>query len=157
RFALWGGEEQGMVGSLAYVRAHEAELGRCVAVLNTDNGAGHPKGWKVEGRTDVAAALRPLGKALLAGLGAAAIEQTITFDTDHGPFLLHGVPALDLLVDGGDYRDVHHKPSDTVDKVVEHNLALGAAVVAVTALALADSTAPFAAHIDHAAIAETLK
>jgi hypothetical protein len=85
------------------------------------------------------------------------VELTRSFDTDHGPFLIRGVPALDLLVDDGNYREVHHKPSDTVDKVAEHNLALGAAVIAVTALALADSTAPFAAHIDHAAVAEILK
>src|SRR5205085_2491906 len=46
RFVLWGGEEQGMLGSDAYVKAHAAELGSCLAVLNTDNGAGHPDGWK---------------------------------------------------------------------------------------------------------------
>ncbi|HKP73097.1 MAG TPA: M20/M25/M40 family metallo-hydrolase, partial [Pyrinomonadaceae bacterium] len=40
RFALWGGEEQGLLGSAAYVRAHAKELKDCVAALNTDNGAG---------------------------------------------------------------------------------------------------------------------
>jgi carboxypeptidase Q len=37
RFALWGGEEEGLVGSTAYVQSHLAELEKCVAVLNTDN------------------------------------------------------------------------------------------------------------------------
>jgi carboxypeptidase Q len=50
RFALWGGEEEGLLGSYAYVQAHLKEINKCVAVLNTDNGAGHPKGWKVEVR-----------------------------------------------------------------------------------------------------------
>jgi carboxypeptidase Q len=50
RLALWGGEEQGLLGSYAYTQTHKSELDKCVAVLNTDNGAGHPKGWKVEGR-----------------------------------------------------------------------------------------------------------
>jgi hypothetical protein len=157
RFALWGGEEQGMVGSMAYVQAHEAELAGCVAVLNTDNGAGHPKGWKTEARRDVAAALEPISRTLLVGLGGDAVELTRTFDTDHAFFMLRGVPVLDLLVDPGNYGLVHHLPSDTVDKVEEHDLASGAAVVAVTAEALADSTAPFAPHVDHAAVAEILK
>src|SRR5262249_28980037 len=145
------------VGSLAYAKAHEAELAGCVAVLNTDNGAGHPKGWKAEGRRDVALALEPISRSLLGGLGGGAVEMTVTFDTDHASFMLHGVPVLDLLVDGGNYGLVHHLPSDTVDKVDEHNLAAGAAVVAVTALALADSTAPFAPHVDHAAVEKIIK
>ncbi|MFL6283627.1 MAG: M20/M25/M40 family metallo-hydrolase, partial [Pyrinomonadaceae bacterium] len=40
RFALWGGEEQGLLGSAAYARAHESEMKTCIAALNTDNGAG---------------------------------------------------------------------------------------------------------------------
>ncbi len=44
RLALWGGEEQGLLGSYAYTQTHQSELDKCVAVLNTDNGAGHPKG-----------------------------------------------------------------------------------------------------------------
>src|SRR5204862_7410889 len=40
RFALWGGEEQGQLGSGAYVSAHEAELDGCIANLNADAGTG---------------------------------------------------------------------------------------------------------------------
>ena len=58
RFALWGGEEQGLLGSYAYTQAHLNEMSKCVAVLNTDNGAGHPKGWKVESRKDVKDAMQ---------------------------------------------------------------------------------------------------
>ena len=38
RFALWGGEEEGLLGSYVYVQAHLGEISKCVAVLNTDNG-----------------------------------------------------------------------------------------------------------------------
>jgi carboxypeptidase Q len=157
RFALWGGEEEGILGSTAYVRAHTAEIGKCVAVLNTDNGAGHPKGWKVEGRSDLENALRPISTALLAELSADGISQETTFDTDHGPFMLEGVPSLDLWVDMSHYGEVHHKSSDTIDKVNAHNLADGAAVVAVTAYAIAERPDPIAPHLDHAATAEILK
>ena len=157
RFALWGGEEEGLVGSIAYALTHATEMPKCVAALNTDNGAGHPKGWKVEGRQDVEAALEPLSNSLLKQLGGDEISQEISFDTDHGPFMLYGVPALDLLVDDGDYEQVHHKPADTLDKVDAHNLADGAAIVAVTALALANADQPFVKHLDHAAENEVLK
>jgi carboxypeptidase Q len=156
RFGLWGGEEEGILGSLAYVNAHSGELDKCIAVLNTDNGAGHPKGWKVEGRPDVAAAIKPLA-SVLSGLEAAGISQDTTFDTDHGPFMLHGIPSLDLWVDMAHYGEVHHKSSDTVDKIDAHNLANGAAVVAVTAYIVADKADPLAPHIDHAAVGEILK
>src|SRR5579872_4080613 len=57
RFALWGGEEEGLIGSQAYAHNHANEMDHCIAVLNTDNGAGHPQGWKVEKRDDVKKAL----------------------------------------------------------------------------------------------------
>lgn len=157
RFALWGGEEQGLIGSTAYVRAHAAELTKCVAVLNTDNGAGHPRGWKVEGRDDLAQALKPISESLLVNLSGNGISQETTFDTDHGPFMLEGVPALDLWVDMTHYGEVHHKSSDTIDKVDAHNLAAGAAIVAVTAYAIADNLTPIAPKLDHAAVGEILK
>jgi hypothetical protein len=157
RFALWGGEEQGLLGSAAYVRAHARELKDCVAALNTDNGAGHPRGWKVEGREDVQAAMTPISKSLLAGLGGDGLSPELTFDTDHGHFLLAGIPALDLWVDMEHYDDIHHKPSDTLDKIAAHNLTAGAAVVAVTAHALAERPARIAPQLKRAAVADLLQ
>jgi len=55
------------------------------------------------------------------------------------------------------YGEVHHKSSDTIDKVDDHNLAEGAAVVAVTGWAIAERSEPIAKHIDHAAVGEILK
>ena len=156
RFALWGGEEQGLLGSEAYARAHASEMKTCVAALNTDNGAGHPYGWKVEGRDDVMAAMKPMSEALLQNLGGQ-LSPKLTFDTDHGHFMLAGIPALDLWVDMEPYGKVHHKPSDTLDKVKEHELAAGAAIVAVTAYAVAERPAPLAPHIDRKAVGLLLK
>lgn len=157
RFALWGGEEQGLLGSTAYVRAHAAELAKCVAALNTDNGAGHPRGWKVQGRADLTQALKPISDSLLVNLSGNGISQETTFDTDHGSFMLEGIPALDLWVDMSKYNDVHHKSSDTIDKVDAHNLAAGAAIVAITAYALADDLRPVAPRLDRPAVGENLR
>lgn len=157
RFALWGGEEEGLLGSAAYVRAHQSELGKCVAVLNTDNGAGHPKGWKVEGRKDLEAAMQPISKTLLADLSGGGLSQETTFDTDHGHFMIEGIPALDLWVEMEGYGKIHHKASDTIDKVDVHSLALGTAIVAVTAYAIAERDQPIAPRLDHAAVGEIVR
>jgi Zn-dependent M28 family amino/carboxypeptidase len=139
RFALWGGEEEGLVGSRTYVHNHASELDRCVAVLNTDNGAGHPLGWKVQGRDDVVQFLRPLSESLLAPLGGTDISKKITFDTDHGFFMLQGIPSFDMEVDMKSYDEIHHTVGDTLDKVDVHPLDDGTALLAVTAWAIAQN------------------
>ena len=158
RFALWGGEEQGLLGSLAYVAAHEKELGRCIATINTDGGSGRVRGFVTPGRRDVAAAMRPLSAALLADLGATGIDPSMryAFQSDNGPFILHGIPALDLNPAEAKYDEVHHKASDTIDTIDRHGLAVGAAAVAIAAYALADAERPIAPHLDRAGIAAML-
>jgi Zn-dependent M28 family amino/carboxypeptidase len=157
RFALWGGEEQGLLGSYAYVHAHKNELGKCVAVLNTDNGSGHLKGWKFEGRDDLKQAMQPWSDGLLMNLGGGGLSAEVTFDTDHGPFLLEGIPALDLWVDEAKYMEIHHKASDTFYKVDTVDFKSGEVIVAATAYALAESEQPIARRIDHAAVGGILK
>ena len=133
RFALWGGEEEGLLGSYAYVQAHLNEMPKCVAVLNTDNGSGHPKGWKVEGRKDLQTAMEPISNGLLQDIGGGGLSLEVTYDTDHGPFMLQGVPSLDLWVEGKAYDDLHHKSSDTYDKIDVVDFKSGAAIVAAPA------------------------
>ncbi|MBZ5664484.1 MAG: M20/M25/M40 family metallo-hydrolase [Acidobacteriia bacterium] len=157
RLALWGGEEEGLLGSYAYTQTHKDELDKCVAVLNTDNGAGHPKGWKVEGRDDLKKAMQPWSDGLLKDLNGGDLSSDTTYDTDHGPFMLYGIPALDLWVDMTHYGEIHHKSSDTLDKVDSLDFKGGEVIVAVTAYAIAQSEAPIAPHIDHAAVGEIIK
>jgi Zn-dependent M28 family amino/carboxypeptidase len=148
RFVLWGGEEEGLIGSRAYVKAHEAELSQIVAVLNTDNGAGALKGWHTEGRDDLEKALKEFSKTRLAGLGADKFDDETSCDTDHCPFMLAGVPSLNLWVDmEAQYFKVHHAPSDTFDKVDAAQLSNAAAVVALTAIEIAERDAPLAPHV----------
>src|ERR1700687_4472827 len=157
RLALWGGEEEGVLGSYAYTQTHRRELDKCVAVLNTDNGAGHPKGWKVEGREDLKKAMQPWSDGLLKNLNGGDLSLDTTYDTDHGPFMLQGIPALDLWVDMTKYMEIHHKSSDTLDKVDGLDFKAGEAIVAVTAYTIAQSETPIAPHLDHQAVGEILK
>jgi hypothetical protein len=157
RFALWGGEEEGLLGSAAYVQAHINEIPKCVAVLNNDNGPGHPKGWKVEARRDVKDAMQPISDSLLKDIGGGRLSLELTYDTDHGPFMLQGVPALDLWVDGTHYDEVHHKPSDTYEKVDPVDFKAGSAILVATAWVIAQDPQPIAGHLDHATVAELVK
>ena len=141
RFALWGGEEQGLLGSSAYVHAHADELDRAVAVLNVDGGTGRILGWTTPGREDVQAEAGELARALLRELDAASVDHSMAyaFDSDGAPFLREGIPVLDLNVDDSRYEEIHHKATDRLDRVDAHNLATGAAAVAVTVYAIADA------------------
>jgi Iap family predicted aminopeptidase len=157
RFALWGGEEQGMLGSFAYTQAHANELKKCIAALNTDNGAGHPKGWKVEGRSDLIDNMKPISTKFLRDLSGDGLSMEVTYDSDHGPFMLKGIPTLDLEVDMSHYMEIHHKSSDTFDKVDPLNFKADAAIVAVTTYILASNENPIAPHLDRAAVSEIVK
>lgn len=143
RFVLFGGEEEGLLGSVQYAHAHESEMDKCAGVFITDSGAEPPKGWYVFGRDDEKTALAEL-KPQLAQLGAAGStdEGEFTFETDEAPFLVHGVPSFVLWTPVTEYFKIHHKTSDTFDKVNQRDLNLGAAVVGVTALEFADAPQP---------------
>jgi hypothetical protein len=157
RFILFGGEEEGLLGSIHYVHEHAAELDKCAGVFVTDTGSEPPKGWYLFGREDEKKALAPI-RPLLAALGAADTtdDGRFTFSTDHGPFLIHGVPAFVLWNPTNEYFKVHHKPSDTFDKVNQRDLNLGAAVVGITALEFADA-AEFLHHNSQSEMEDQLK
>src|SRR5262245_5507963 len=141
RFALWGGEEQGQLGSNAYVRAHATELDRCVASLNSDAGTGRLIGWTAPGRPDVVRAVRPLLAPLLAAIGGVSFDESMryAFQSDGAAFIRAGIPSLDLNADDSRYEEIHHKATDTVPRVDARQLAASAAAVAATAYAIADA------------------
>ncbi len=153
RFALFGGEEEGLLGSAAYVRRHAADLDKIDAVLITDSGSEAAKGWMLMGREDEKSAVEAL-EPLLSGLGADGIssDTTFVFQSDHAPFEFRGVPELVLWTGMDKYDTLHHKASDTFDSVVRKDLTQGAAVIAVTAYAIADSPQSFAPHLSPAEV-----
>ena len=158
RFVLFGGEEEGLLGSTAYVRAHRADLAHIDAVLISDTGAQPAKGWYLMGREDEKAALKNV-EPLLAGLGSnqTSDDTEFLFETDHAAFDVLGVPTLVLWNDTDVYFKLHHKASDTFDSVIEKDLNQGVATTAITAFALADSPEPFAPHLTPAQVQTFLK
>lgn len=157
RFVLFGGEEEGLLGSVNYGRNHLAEMDKCAGVFVTDTGGEPPLGWYIFGRDDEKASLKALG-ADLSALGAAGTNDDgrFTFETDEAPFLIHGVPSFVLWTPIEKYMQLHHKPSDTFDKVNQRDLNLGAATVGLTAYAFADATTSLK-HLSAAELEKQLK
>jgi len=158
RFILFGGEEEGLVGSNAYARKHSADMASIDAVLISDTGAQTSKGWYLMGREDEKKSLAPI-EPLLTGLGAgdSSSDTEFLFETDHAGFDVQGVPTLVLWNGVDKYFKLHHQASDSFDSVVQADLNQGVAVTAATAYAIADSAQPFAPHLTPAEVQTMLK
>jgi carboxypeptidase Q len=143
RFALWTGEEQGLLGSHAYVQRHFAshpestnpsqkdipeeyrevrwplqlkpEHARLSAYFNLDNGSGKVRGIYAQEN----AAVAPVFAAWLtpfADLGADTVTLRNTGSTDHVEFDEVGLPGFQFIQDGLDYfTHTHHTNIDTYD------------------------------------------
>src|SRR5262249_25147758 len=71
-FVLWGGEEQGMYASAAYVQTHASELDKHVATVTFDLGSGRTVGFFLDGREELRAAV---DEALLPVAGLGPFQQ----------------------------------------------------------------------------------
>ena len=158
RFILFGGEEQGLVGSNSYAKKHRGDMSSIDAVLISDTGAQPSKGWYLMGRDDEKPDLANV-EPLLAGLGSNNTSPVteFLFETDHAGFDVAGVPTLVLWNDVDKYFKLHHQASDTFDSVVQADLTQGVATTAATAYAIADSAQPFAPHLTQPQVDEMLK
>jgi Zn-dependent M28 family amino/carboxypeptidase len=116
RFALFTGEEQGMLGSEAYVARHKSELDKFAAVVVFDTGSGHLDGFYLNGRDEMR---KPVNSALAAveGLGASGHLVDAIDGTDNFDFMLSGVPNLVGIQDPIPYLPDYHAESDTFDRV----------------------------------------
>jgi hypothetical protein len=122
RFVLFSGEEEGMLGSHAYVRAHRAELDKYRGVVVFDSGVGRVTGYSLGGRHDIEDAIRGILKPF-AGWGVDDHTFDATTGTDHLDFLLEGVPTLVANQEVANYLENYHAASDTFG--VEHGAGSG--------------------------------
>jgi hypothetical protein len=142
RIALWGGEEQGLLGSRAYVREHLADVrtmalkpahAQLSAYFNSDNGTGRIRGVWLQGNLGV----RPIFEqwiAPLQDLGVSLLAPRSVAQTDHVPFDSVGIPAFQFLVDRLEYNSrTHHSNMDFLDRVQPDDMMQHATVAAVFA------------------------
>ena len=136
RVALWAGEEQGLLGSKAYVDAHltgdrnKAERDRFSVYFNLDNGYPPVTGFYMEGN-DPALKLMEAWVKPLSNLGVIQTMPGHIGATDHLSFTAVGVPGFQAVQDYVNY-DVrtHHTNMDTAERVDPAALKQAAVVMA---------------------------
>jgi Zn-dependent M28 family amino/carboxypeptidase len=139
RIGLWGGEEQGLFGSRAYVKEHfadpktmrvTAEFAKLSGYFNLDNGSGKIRGVYLQGHE----AMRPIFDAWLApfrDMGVTTVSIRNTGGTDHLSFAAVGLPGFQFIQDPLDYGTItHHSDMDTWDHAVPDDLMQASAVIA---------------------------
>jgi len=158
RLALWTGEEEGLMGSRAYVSNHfgfytnlakadsastnsrprrtlarQQEYGSLSAYFNLDNGTGKIRGVYMQGNE----AVRPYFRRWLkpfADLDAETLSLSNTGGTDHTPFDGIGLPAFQFIQDPIEYSSrTHHSNADVFDRIQADDLKQAATILAAFA------------------------
>lgn len=157
RFALWSGEEQGLLGSMAYVERYIAArpvdrslspLAQFVnwngyfpitplagyrdmkAYFNLDNGAGRIRGIYAENNT-AAAPLLQRWLSPFSSMGASAVVTSRTGGTDHQMMAAIGMPAFQFIQDPLDYGSrTQHTSLDTLDYMPPDDIRQAATIMA---------------------------
>lgn len=137
RFVLFTGEEQGLLGSLAYTKTHKDELPNHVAALILDNGQGPVVKLNLGGRDDLVPAVKKFADSVQS-FGEVTVDDNTSFGTDAGPFILAGLPGINMGQDSPEYKYTHHSAVDTFDKVKPDLLTRDATVMGLTAFWIAD-------------------
>jgi carboxypeptidase Q len=143
RFMLWSGEEQGLLGSRAYIKAHPEESAKISAVIVHDGGTNYASGINAtEAMVPIfERAFEPLLKLdsemKFAIRKVAGLPRGI--GSDHDSYLAVGVPGFFWLQAGrAKYGLGHHTQNDTYDKAIPEYQRHTSMVVAIGALRIAD-------------------
>jgi carboxypeptidase Q len=140
RVALWSGEEEGLLGSLAYVKDHfgsaenpKPEFTKLAGYLNIDSGTGRARGASVFGPPEAARILREvLVPVKDLGVGGASYTSSRTVGgTDSTSFNNAGLPGIGFAQDNIEYGShTHHTNLDTYERVIEDDVKASAVTVA---------------------------
>lgn len=144
RFILWSGEEQGLLGSRAYVEKHKELNSKISAVLNDDGGTNYHGGYQgIESmKSMMEAAFAPTVKAFpdLPMEFVTLRSMPSGGSSDHAPFNWAGVPGFFTIEKGkADYGFVWHTQNDRYEYAVPEYLIQSSTNHAVVALNLAQA------------------
>jgi hypothetical protein len=139
RIALWGGEEEGLLGSRAYVKERfgdretmklTSEHAKLSGYFNYDNGTGKIRGVYLQGND----MMRPIFEAWLEpfkDMGASTISIRNTGGTDHLSFDAVGLPGFQFIQDPMDYDTrTHHSNMDVYDRIQAGDLMQASTIIA---------------------------
>jgi Zn-dependent M28 family amino/carboxypeptidase len=139
RLGLWTGEEQGLLGSTAFVdkyffqrpiRQLRAGHAKASVYFNVDNGTGAIRGVYMQGND----AIKPIFEAWMApfkSMGMTTLADRLVGGTDHAVFSNIGLPAFQFIQDPIEYdAKTHHSDQDTFDKLIKEDLVQNATIIA---------------------------
>jgi carboxypeptidase Q len=154
RVALWSGEEQGLLGSQAYVKRHFGSLenptpgyDKFGGYFNIDSGTGRARGMTVFGPPEAATILREALSSFedYGFFGVISTRSRSLGGTDHTSFNLEGLPGIGILQDPIEYGShTWHTNLDTYERIIEDDVKKSAIIVAagVYTLAMRDELLP---------------
>ncbi|MCY7377029.1 MAG: M20/M25/M40 family metallo-hydrolase [Pyrinomonadaceae bacterium] len=154
RVALWSGEEQGLLGSQAYVKKHfgsfetpTANYEKFGGYFNIDSGTGRARALTVFGTPETATILREIIApfAEYGVVGAINTKSRGLGGSDHTSFNQGGLPGIGVLQDPIEYGShTWHTNLDTYERIIEDDVKKSAVVIAaaVYALAMRDELLP---------------
>jgi Peptidase family M28 len=137
RVVLWADEEMTQQGGLAYLNAHQDELPRHVAAMESDSGGYPPAGFSVTADSLIIDKVRTLA-APLAELDADHIREGWS-GVDIRNIVETGVPGIGHRVHNDSYFDIHHSAADTFDKVDAEAMAQNVAAMTALIYIIADA------------------
>ena len=142
RLALWGGEEEGLLGSKAYVQEHVADIKtmalkpehpKIAAYYNLDNGTGRIHGVWMQGNLAIVPVFENWIKPLR-DLQVTTLTPQSVRGSDYLSFDDAGIPAFQFMQDRLEYNSrTHHSNMDVVDRIQRDDLVQMAVVVATFA------------------------
>ena len=143
RFVLFTGEEQGLDGSFAYVKQHQAEMANHLGSLILDNGQGPVRSFQLGGRDDLMEVFRPF-LASIAEIREVKMDDKVEDGTDTLPFSMAGLPGINMDQDSPEYKYTHHSAADALEAVKPEVLAQDSTLMALAAYWIADRPERFA-------------
>jgi hypothetical protein len=155
RFVLFTGEEEGLLGSRAYVHQHAANIGDIVAAFALDWGAGPIVKLPTAGHPELVPFLAHFNE-LTPQLQLEAPNDGWLFMTDAYAFTLAGLPGIAPLVRAPGYFEQAHSAEDTLDKVSSADLRQAMTVLAMASFFLADTNDIPPGHFTPAQTADAL-
>ena len=139
RLGLWGGEEQGLIGSREYVKATFADRatmqlkpahGKITGYFNVDNGTGAIRGVYLQGNEAIAPVFSTWMQPF-ANVGMSTLTIQNTSGTDHLSFDAVGIPGFQFIQDPVEYDTrTHHSNMDVWERLQAGDMMKNAVIVA---------------------------
>jgi hypothetical protein len=139
RIGLWGGEEEGLLGSKEYIKAHygdpatmalKPDHAKLAGYFNVDNGTGLIRGVYLQGNEAVAPIFQQWMEPFK-NLGMTTLTIRNTGGTDHLSYDAVGLPGFQFIQDEVEYNSrTHHSNMDVYERIQANDMMRNAVIVA---------------------------